>query len=99
MSCEFGNAASTATSFDTPCVFCNVCNSLQCEHSPTAVCINGTLKLTYSSDVIAKGVVLAYSRPRTCYVPLNILTYNYMHMADDANDVMISNERALVLEA
>ena len=99
ISCEFGNAASTATSFDTPCVFCNARNSIQCGHSLTAVCINGTLKLTCSSDVIAQGVVPAYSPPRTCHVPFNILTQNCMHTADDDNEFMVSNERALFLEA
>ena len=61
--------------------------------------VDNTLQLSDNSDVIALGVIPSFSPPRSFSVPLNLLTYNCMHMADDNNDASVSNERALFLEA
>ena len=93
-SCEFDN---NAVSPDIPMFFCNICASTQCAHSPSFVNNDGALKLSYSSDVIAQGVIPSFAAPRSFSVPLNIMSYNCM--ADDENDNMVSNERALFLDS
>ena len=98
-SCEFDNNAYSAASSDIPYVFCNICASTQCAHSPSIVNNGGAMKLSYSSDVIAQGVIPSFAAPRSFSVPLNIMSYNCMHMADDENDNMVSNERALFLDS
>ena len=61
--------------------------------------VDNTLKLSYNSDVIALGVIPSFSPPRSFSVPLNLLSYNCMHMADSEDDKMVSNERALFLDS
>ena len=88
-----------STFTEIPYVFCNICASTQCDHSPSIINVDGALKLSYNSDVIAQGVIPSFAAPRSFSVPLNIMSYNCMHMADDENDNMVSNERALFLDS
>ena len=81
------------------CVYCNICCATCCEHSPSVFSVNNTLKLSYNSDVIALGVIPSFSPPRSFSVPLNLLSYKCMHMADSEDDKMVSNERALFLDS
>ena len=61
--------------------------------------VDSSLQLSYNSDVIALGVIPSFSPPRSFPVPLNLLSYNCMHMADSEDDKMVSNERAFFLDS
>ena len=59
---EFDNTAYSAASSDIPYVFCNICASTQCEHSPSIINVDGALKLSYNSDVIAYIILMLLLR-------------------------------------
>ena len=86
-----------ANEVGNPFVYCNICCATLCEHSPSVFSVDNSLQLSYNSDVIALGVIPSFSPPRSYSVPLNLLSYNCMHMADSEDDKMVSNERALFL--
>ena len=82
-------------------LYCNMCDSFSCSHSPILTESEGVVKAHFDPSVIASSICSKGGSLSTRRVFLNALSYNCMCLSDDSDSSewpSASEDRALLLE-